>query len=124
MITDTQSHVIHWLADENTGTSSETMAFWLGFGVLRAYPSHPSDPSDFNRCVGLLKAAPGLRADLINMAKVSLEWSRLIGHWTQIEKTLSDEVGPDWSKHPGTPAKKTWRLMKLALSGETSPTVS
>jgi hypothetical protein len=69
----TQTAIVGWLANGRTGLSSEAMAFYLGFGLIRKEDGrfHPHDPSDFNRCLGLLRAAPGLRKKLPEMAKLS-----------------------------------------------------
>jgi hypothetical protein len=118
----TQSAVVEWLANGHTGLSSEAMAFYLGFGIIRKGEGrfHPHDPSDFNRCLGLLRAAPGLRKKLPEMAKLSKQWRRLVGAWDRIEAELKAEVGNTWSRKKVTPipAIKTNDLMKEILAGK------
>ena len=116
-MTKTQSAIVEWLANGRTGLSSEAMAFYLGFGIIRKEDGrfHPHDPSDFNRCLGLLRAAPGLRKKLPEMAKLSKQWKRLVAAWEQIEAEFLREVGPDWSKNPSVSAIETNRLMKAVL---------
>jgi hypothetical protein len=114
---NTQLAVLKWLANGETGLSSETLAYWAGFGVKKADRSHPLDPSDFNRCLGLLRAVPELRADLHKMNRVSPQWKRLVAKWDEIEKTFIEEVGPDWTKNRRASAKKTYDLMKVVIDG-------
>lgn len=116
-MTKTQTAIVEWLANGRTGLSSEAMAFYLGFGIIRKEDGrfHPHDPSDFNRCLGLLRAAPGLRKKLPEMAKLSKQWKRLVAAWEQIEAEFLREVGPDWSKNPSVGAIETNRLMKAVL---------
>lgn len=40
-----------WLANGETGLSSKTIAFYLGFGIIPKRASHPEDVGDFSRCV-------------------------------------------------------------------------
>lgn len=119
-MTKTQSAIVEWLANGHTGLSSEAMAFYLGFGIKRKKDGrfHPHDPSDFNRCLGLLRAAPGLRKKLPAMAKLSKQWKRLVAAWDQIEAEFLREVGPDWSKNPSVAAIATNNLMKEVLAGK------
>jgi hypothetical protein len=118
-LTKTQTQVVTWLANGKTGASSEAIAFHLGLGLPRKQSgrNHPHDPSDFNRCVELLRAAPRLRAKLPEMAKLSKEWKRLVAAWDRIEASLVAEVGSDWRKNPAVAATATYNLMKEVLAG-------
>lgn len=106
----TQKSVIDWLATGETGVSSMTMAFWLGFKVMPTERSAPSDPADFDRCLRLLECAPGLRARIGDMAQVSPQWAKIAAAWREIEKCHLDEAGLGWSKTRSAP--KTYALMK------------
>lgn len=108
-----QHDVVVWLAGRGTGSSSKTMAFWLGFGVRCEQPSHPWDPADFDRCLGLLAAVPELRASLGAMRGISNTWHRLIDHWDEIEASHLDEVGLGWTKANSAP--KTYQLMSQVI---------
>lgn len=116
----TQAAIVGWLANGQTGLSSEAMAFYLGFGIIRNEDGrfHPRDPGDFNRCLGLLNAAPSLRRKLPEMAKLSKEWKRLVKDWDRIESTLTDEVGVDWSHGRHVYADVTYAMMKDVLAGK------
>jgi len=117
-LTKTQEAVLDWMADGKTGLSSMAMAYYLAFGKIRKEDGRaiPHDPSDFNRCLGLLRAAPMLRKKLPEMAKLSKEWKRLVKAWHRIETQLDIEVGKGWSKS-GAPAELTYNLMKEVLAG-------
>jgi hypothetical protein len=110
---DTQRAVVQWLAGARTGTSSMTMAFWLAFATKYQHSSHPYDPADFDRCLGLLDAAPELRAQLPAMRGVSETWARLVDRWDDIEAMHLDEVGLGWTKADRAP--RTYALMKSVL---------
>lgn len=110
-----QLDVLGWLANGRTGLSSETLAFWAAFGVRKDGVNHPLDPADFNRCLKLIAAAPELRNELHKMSALSPEWSRLVARWAEVEASLLDEVGLDWSKGRRLPATKTYALMKSIL---------
>lgn len=117
-LTTTQSAVVAWLAhDDDTGRSSEAMAFYLGFGILRENngKAHPLDPADFHRCVNLLRKAPGLRKKLHKMAKLSPEWKNLVAAWDDLEAELKREVGAKWRKNQSARAPKTYEMMRKLL---------
>ncbi len=111
----TQEAVIDWLANGETGLSSETMAFWLAFGVRKADRSHPHDPDDMDRCLKLLAVAPGLRDRLPKMAELNKTWAALVARWGEIEAMQMDEIGLGWTKARSAP--KTYDLMKEVING-------
>lgn len=115
MTTPVQNDTLKWLADGDTGLSSKTMAFWLAFGMRVERMRHPRDPSDFNRCLGLLAAAPELRSELHRLGELSVEWGGLVERWDEVEATFRAEVGPDWSRNDRVPATKTYALMDEIL---------
>lgn len=119
-ISKTQLAVVSWLANGDCGLSSEAMAYYLGFGIKKKEDGafHPRDPGDFNRCLGLLRAAPALRKKLHKMAKLSKQWKRLVMAWAVIEASLEAEVGQDWSKHRGLSAPQTYGLIEQVLGGK------
>ena len=102
--------ILGWLSTGDTGLSSETIAFWAGYDVMREDHSHPVDPADFNRCLKLLDAAPLLRERLSKMAMLNDTWARFVERWDEIEATFLEEVGFDFCK--GKSAPKTYALMK------------
>lgn len=106
--------VIKWLANGETGISSETLAFKLAFNVRKRGGSHPHDPSDFNRCLQLLGAAPALKPLIGRMAKVSPHWAKLVARWDEIEAVFVAEVGENWAR--GRRTEKTYALMKEVLA--------
>jgi hypothetical protein len=104
-----------WLRSDDTGISSLTMAWKLGPLVGRAVnsprhgPDHPSDPSDFGRCVGLLEAAPEMRSHLPAMAEVSPVWARLVASWDELEGLYRAEL-------PSGEAPKLFRRMQELIA--------
>lgn len=120
-MTNLQQKILNWLANGETGLSSETLAFWAGFGIRKAGVSHPHDPADFNRCLKLLKVAPALRKQLPKMSALSPEWARLVARWSDIEAMLIEEVGVDWKKGGRVPATNTYALMKEIIDGPFEP---
>ncbi|WP_318636719.1 hypothetical protein [Methanosarcina sp.] len=54
------------------------------------YP-HPSDPSDFGRCMKLLNQVPEFRRRLSEMKEVSEVWSHLVDNWDEFEKLFYEE---------------------------------
>lgn len=112
-MTNTQAAVLEWLANGRTGLSSETMAFYLAFGIKKNRVCHPCDPADLDRCLQLLAQTPGLRDNLADMKALSKAWDRLIARWDEIEQCHLDEVGLGWSK--GNRAEKTYHLMRKVI---------
>lgn len=93
-MTDTEHQIIEWMASRHTGTSSKAMAF-CALGVTNKSPfgnSTPADPSDFNRCLGLLDAAPAVRDSFPQIACMSPKWHRLIDRWDEVESLLRSEM--------------------------------
>ena len=111
----TQNQVLDWLVSGETGMSSECMAMWLAFGRVAERGCAPGDPADFDRCLRLLEAAPGLRELLPRMADVSREWEKLVRHWGELESVHLNEVGLGWTKSQTAP--KTYKLMREILQG-------
>jgi hypothetical protein len=75
---------LQWLANGDTGRSSETICFYL-LGVDYLYPSHPSDKDDFGRCYRLLEFIPEFRLQLDELRGISIEWDRLVDNWEVLE---------------------------------------
>ena len=109
-MTDTAKQIGDWFLNGETGLSSECMAaVSLGAKPRRGY-NWPLDPADLNRCLKLVKAAPGVRQHFPNIAALGREWGAVIEHWDELETMFVKEVGWDWSKKKS--AKKTYDRMK------------
>lgn len=115
---ESQRAIVEWLATTRTGVSSETIAFWVGFGIRRSFASHPYDPDDFDRCLQLLDAVPELRSQLLVMRGISDAWARLVNRWNEVETMHLAEVGLGWTKARHAP--QTYALMKLILKEPTA----
>lgn len=105
--------ILEWLAKEQTGLSSEFMAFTAAGVETRRYAHHPHDPADFNRCLVLLDYVPEIKNHFDIIASKSPEWKASIDNWELIEATFIDEVGFNWCK--GSCAPKTYTLMKRII---------
>lgn len=101
-----------WLANGDTGASSEAIALWLGAKVKRRTwgAETPSDPSDLGRCLRLLEAFPEWKPRMSEMAEAGGNWPTFVEHWDEMAKSMADEVGIDWSK--GKKAPRTYALIK------------
>lgn len=84
-----------WLIHGERGISSEAMAaVFMGLNPdpkWGRFGNHPHDPSDFNRCVGLLRMVPGTRERLSEIAAISPIWAALVEHWDELEALLVQE---------------------------------
>jgi hypothetical protein len=109
---DTQFRTLTWMANEDTGISSRTLAFWLAFDIFPKESSHPLDPADFNRCLNLLDQAPDLRQELPRMSKISAEWETLVLNWSELEELFLAEAGLNWRKSKRAP-KTLARMREL-----------
>ena len=108
---DLNSKIVAWMADGDTGLSSETIALWISQRkkLSRWGAFTPSDPADLGRCLRLLRAVPELRERLHEMAECSEQWAHMLTYWDEIEQSMIDEVGIDWEKARSAP--KTYEIM-------------
>lgn len=110
-----QERAMAWVVGGHVGMSSKAIwANMMDAGKPEHGWSHPHDPDDLSRCLRLLRLIPEWRERLPEMAKRSDSWRALVRHWDQIEQSMEDEVGWDWSK--GRSAKKTYDLMQSMIS--------
>lgn len=113
--------IIEWLANGDTGLSSETMAF-MALGVVKKWSAHPHDPSDFNRCLMLLEAEPMVRDSFPKLRELSPQWAVIIDHWDELRELFIDEAGLNWSKKQS--ATKTYDRMCELRDGVKCPTTT
>ncbi len=100
--------VLQWMAGEDTGMSSKAIATHMaGVGSDGSYPH---DPADLGRCLRLLERFPEWKARMPEMASYGKIWRTYADNWSDLEKSMADEVGIDWSK--GREARKTYALMR------------
>jgi hypothetical protein len=108
-MTKTQEQVLDWLFNGETGLSSECMAA-VALATPHKRRDHPLDPADFNRCLKLVKHAPGVRRAFPVIRKESKQWRKVIDHWDELEEMFVGEVGWNWSKAHSAP--QTYDRMK------------
>lgn len=107
----TADKVIEWLAGDDTGASSKSLAFeYLGKAYNRI--DAPYDPDDLGRCLRLIKAVPEVRQCVDSLALKNTRWARAAKVWDAIAQSMADEVGIAWEK--GQRAPLTYKIMKDA----------
>jgi hypothetical protein len=94
-----------WLACDETGESS--LFLWSCLdpnGNKSASYAHPCDAADFLRCVGLLRAVPGLRERLPQMTRYR-GWAPFVSRWADLEwdPTLVPAVAEEAEKNLDPP---------------------
>lgn len=99
-----------WLSGRDTGVSSKAIAMFLGAGVKPEMWSTPSDPSDLGRCLRLLEKIPEFKERFAEMVEAGGFWPTFVERWSEMEQSMADEVGIDWSE--GKSAPKTYELMR------------
>lgn len=87
-----QKQIIKWLANGETGLSSKTMAFVIGFGVVPKRVSYPHDPSDLRRCMQLLDIAPEMCLYLDKMSEIHPVWAEIVNNWEELESVYHAEI--------------------------------
>lgn len=102
-------NIIKWMFNGKKGISSETMAA-TAMGHVHSEGCHPSDPSDLNRCILLVEAAPEVKDAFPKIAALSKTWAAVIEHWDELREMFISEVGYDWSN--SKLARKTYDRMK------------
>lgn len=107
-----ENKILNWFATGSTGESSKAMAF-AAAGIQATNKSHPSDPSDFNRCLMLIKVAPEIKLQMNKVALLSDSWEKLVLHWPDLEQCFIEEAGLNWTKNSKAP--KTYKMMKAII---------
>ncbi|MDG6341471.1 hypothetical protein QAA07_04560 [Glaesserella parasuis] len=87
-----QQQIIEWLADGETGLSSKTMAFVVGFDVVPKRACYPQDPAGLRRCMQLLTVAPAMRNHLSKLTSICPVWAEIIKNWAELEATYNQEI--------------------------------
>ncbi|MBQ68900.1 hypothetical protein CL689_02440 [Candidatus Saccharibacteria bacterium] len=87
--------IIEWMASDDTGVSSKTMAFIAAGVPLRKidYVSGPLDSGDFGRCYRLLKAVPEIRDYFPDIARKVKSFKAIIKHWDELSALYEKEIG-------------------------------
>lgn len=94
-----ERQILTWLLTADTGQSSKAMARAV-LGIPGG-THHPYDPSDVARCIGLLDAAPGIKANeamVQAIAGMSPQWASLVDAWGAVEaatRKWMEEVSGD-----------------------------
>lgn len=110
---DIPTRLYEWRNGADTGLSSETIVAVMSGAVNppgRFGWEYPRDPGDLGRCLRLLRLIPEWRERISEMSKCGPVWDQLAAHWTELETSMSDEVGIFWEK--GKSAPKTANLTR------------
>lgn len=102
---------LEWAISNDTGLSSEAICAHM-LGLETEYARYPSDPADLGRCLRLLELIPEWKPRIKEMASYGPGWAGQIEVWDELNNTMANEVGIDWSK--GKKAPETYKAMKLA----------
>lgn len=105
-------NVRRWLSGGERGISSETMVECMcglppGMLTGRSGQCHPFDPSDFGRCVKLLRSAPELRPLLPKMAEAGPIWAAMVECWERWEQMYDEAM-----RRPDKMARELYDEMK------------
>ena len=93
----TMSQALNWAANGERGVSSNTIFAVMTNTVDKDrkdawhHYSYPHDPSDFIRCMKLLKTVPAWRHRLRDVVDVFPEWEKLVERWDEIEAMIKAE---------------------------------
>jgi hypothetical protein len=105
----TKQKVIEWFCTGNVGQSSRSIVK-VTLGFEPKYADYPRDPSDFARCVKLLRAVPELKSRMKLLKGYCSQWDQLLENWDALERLLFDECGQDFEKSNSAPL--TYKAMK------------
>lgn len=103
--------VIEWLAGNDTGVSSKSLAFEY-LGTANSRIDCPRDPADLGRCLRLIEAVPDIRKCVDSLADKHPRWALAAKVWDKIAASMRDEVGIHWDKADKAPI--TYKMMKGA----------
>lgn len=79
-----EARITEWLATNDTGASSESLAYAL-LGHTPRYGCHePADGADLGRCLRLIHRIPETRAAVDLLAARHASWARLAPHWDEL----------------------------------------
>ena len=105
---------VTWIISRDTGISSETIwAHMVGVEPRDRSYNYPHDPADLGRCLRLLQRIPEWRPRIGEMSARGPVWAALVARWDDLEASMVDEVGIDYSKAARAP--KTYELMRSII---------
>lgn len=112
--TSIQRRALLWLAGDDTGSSSMTLArHMLALPHDSFGPNAPSDGGDLGRCLRLLRAIPEWQHRIGELAAVNHSLAALVPHWDELAALLTSEIGDDLP--PRGHAPKTYARMSALL---------
>ncbi len=79
-----EARITAWLATDDTGASSESLAFATLGHTPRYGCTEPADSSDLGRCLRLIARVPETRATVDVLAGRHSGWARLAPYWDEL----------------------------------------
>ena len=110
------ARLLKWYCTGERGMSSEAIARTAaGHPLGNGKDSRcPYDAADLRRCVLLLREVPeAFEHGVLVLASKYDKWAALAANWTQLERTLTGEIGQDLNLRVRTP--RTYKLMRGLL---------
>ena len=110
--------LLAWYCTGERGLSSEAIARTAaGHPLGNGKDSRvPYDAADLRRCVLLLREVPeAFEHGVLVLASKYDNWAALAANWTQLERTLTGEIGQELNLRVKTP--RTYKLMRGLLDG-------
>lgn len=92
--------VLEWFVHGECGISSKAMAcavIGMKPNERWKFANHPSDPSDFRRCLKFLSAVPEARNCMDKVARLSPVWEKLVDNWEELEALFLEEYPQNWA---------------------------
>lgn len=122
MCDERRQRIIEWLANGETGLSSEAIAL-AALGAVKTQHGrvpYPHDPADLLRCVRLEQIVPGVLDDAAPLlTEHSMVWRELVLEWGYLAALLTAEV-PDGRGH----APITYKAMQKVIDAGRRATAS
>lgn len=91
---ETVKRIGQWLANGDTGVSSETMVA-ISMGAVASDETGfdaPYDPSDFGRCYKLVKAVPELRDQFKRIGEIVPTFAGILQNWDELCETFERDA--------------------------------
>jgi hypothetical protein len=85
--------MMEWLRNGERSISSETIfEVMTGISLIRQRHCTPQDPSDFNRCYGLLLEVPEFRGRIKEVGETFPDWKPFTDNWDELEHLFEEEL--------------------------------
>jgi hypothetical protein len=93
-----REEVLNWFATGNTGMSSKAIALNIA-GIETEHHPTPSDPSDFRRCIDMVKACPSIQ-NLTPLVENAPHYAPFTREWNNMIDLYETEFKEDTGRAP------------------------